>query len=551
MFRRILTSLCILLACAVQAQAGSIRSININLSLDREGNGHFTEIWDINADEGTEWYLVKSNLRNMSVRDFSVSENGVVFTDDGEWNVDRSLRKKAGKYGIVHGKDGVELCWGLGSMGGHVFTVRYTITGAVQTLRDYDMLHMQLVSPGLSSRPEKVTVKISAEGVPLSADNCRVWGFGFEGSSSLEDGQAVYRSLERFRSKSSVIALLRFDKGIFYSPNALDRDFNDVLSYALEGSSYDKKTALGEEDDDDFDGWMVLAFTFAWSLLSILLVIIAVKAHYKSILGVPSMRHIDWCRDVPFKGDVLEGEFVWRKLKSGAAQDSQLAGAMILRMVERGLLSVSRDQHDKVEFHFNDNASFEGLPACYKGLYDMMKEASGSDVILQDREFSRWSKSHYKRVNKWCISTSNDAMTQLKNDSYMLTSGKFSDEGKMEARTLVGFCKFLKDFTLVGERTTREVGLWNDYLVFGMIFGIADKIAKELADIDPKVFSETVYADPNTARQIIWMTHRMGYAITNASASAQMKTASGGFGGMTSFGGGGGFSGGGFGGGAR
>ena len=487
----------------------------------------------------------------MSVRDFSVSENGVVFTDDGEWNVKRSLRQKSGKYGIVHGKDGVELCWGLGSMGDHVFTVRYTITGAVQTLRDYDMLHMQLVSPGLSSRPEKVTVKISAEGVPLSTDNCRVWGFGFEGGSSLEDGQAVYRSIERFRSKSSVIALLRFDKGIFYSPNALDRDFNDVLSYALEGSSYDKKTALGEEDDDDFDGWMVLAFTFAWSLLSILLVIIAVKAHYKSILGVPSMKHIDWCRDVPFKGDVLEGEFVWRKLKSGAAQDSQLAGAMILRMVERGLLSVSRDSNDKVEFHFNDSASFDGLPACYKELYDMMKEASGADVILQDREFSRWSKSHYRRVSKWCISTSNDAMAQLKKHSYMSASGKFSDEGKMEARTLVGFCKFLKDFTLVGERTTREVGLWNDYLVFGMIFGIADKIAKELADIDPKVFSETVYADPTTARQIIWMTHRMGYAITNASASAQMKTASGGFGGMTSFGGGGGFSGGGFGGGAR
>ena len=162
MFRRILTSLCVLLACVLQTQAGSIRSISINLSLDREGNGHFTEIWDINADEGTEWYLVKSNLRNMSVRDFSVSEGGVLFEDDGEWNVRRSLKQKAGKYGIVHGKDGVELCWGLGSMGNHIFTVRYTITGAVQTLRDYDMLHMQLVSPGLSSRPEKVTSSITA-----------------------------------------------------------------------------------------------------------------------------------------------------------------------------------------------------------------------------------------------------------------------------------------------------------------------------------------------------------------------------------------------------
>ncbi|MBP5172735.1 MAG: DUF2207 domain-containing protein, partial [Bacteroidales bacterium] len=293
MIRRILTSLCVLLACASLAYAGTIRSININVSLDREGNAHFTEIWDINADEGTEWYLVKSNLRNMSVRDFSVSENGVRFTDDGEWNVKRSLKQKAGKYGIVHGKDGVELCWGLGSMGDHIFTVRYTITGAVQTLRDYDMLHMQFVSPGLSSRPEKVTVKISAEGVPLSADNCRIWGFGFTGNASLEDGQAVYRSLERFKYKSSVIALLRFDKGIFYSPNALDRDFDDVLEYALEGSSYDKKTALGEEDDDDISGWVLLMGTVFWFLFSILLVIIAVKAHYKSILGVPSMKHID------------------------------------------------------------------------------------------------------------------------------------------------------------------------------------------------------------------------------------------------------------------
>ncbi|MBR6458160.1 MAG: DUF2207 domain-containing protein, partial [Bacteroidales bacterium] len=546
MLRRVALSICVLLAFALQASAGSIRSISINVSLDREGSAHFTEIWDIHADDGTEWYLVKSNLRNMSVRDFSVSENGVLFTDDGEWNVRRSLSQKAGKYGIVRGKDGVELCWGLGSMGDHVFTVRYTITGAVQTLRDYDMLHMQLVSPGLSSRPEKVSVKISAEGVPLSADNCRIWGFGFEGNASLEDGQAVYRSTERFRSKSSVIALLRFDKGIFYSPNALDRDFNDVLSYALEGSSYDKKAALGEEDEgDDIAAFAMVIMALSWILTAVLLVIIAVKAHYKSILGVPSMKNIDWCRDVPYGGDVLEGEFVWRKLRSGAAQDSQLAGAMILRMVEKGWLSVSRDPRDKVEFHFNDQASFDELPASYKGLYDMMKEASGADVILQDKEFSRWSGPHYKRVNKWCISTSNDAMKLLKDHSFMMSSGRFTDEGKQEARTLAGFYKFLKDFTLVGERTTREVGLWNDYLVFGMIFGIADKIAKELADIDPKVFSETVYADPTTARQIIWMTRRMGYAITNASASAQMKTASGGFGGATSFGGGGGFSGGG------
>ncbi|MBO4605135.1 MAG: DUF2207 domain-containing protein [Bacteroidales bacterium] len=537
-----------LLAWACIAQAGVIRSININLSLDREGNAHITEIWDLDADEGTEWYLVRENLDGMSVRDFRVSEGGVQFEDVGEWNVSRSLRQKAGKCGIVHKKNGVELCWGLGSMGDHLFTASYVMTGAVRTLRDYDMLHLQLVSPGLSSRPEKVSVRISAEGVPLSEDNCRLWGFGFNGNAFLQDGSAVYRSTEQFRRNSSVIALLRFNKGIFYSSNALDKEFDEVLTRALDGSSYDKSAALGEDDND---GWYLFMFTMFWSLLSVLLVIIGVKAHYKSVLGVPSMRNIDWCRDVPFKGDILEGEFVWRKLRSGAAQDSQLAGAMILRMVERGLLTVGRDRDDKVEIHFASNPSFDGLPACYKGLWDMMKEASGEDEILQDKEFSRWSRSHTRRVSKWCTSSVEDAVDLMKADSYMSASGKFFESGKDEARKLVGFNKFLKDFTLLDERGTREVGLWNDYLVFAMIFGIADKVAKELSDIDPKVFSETVYADPYTARQIIWMTNRMGYAITNASASAQMKTASSGLGGFTSFGGGGGFSGGGFGGGAR
>ena len=550
MMKRILLIIAALAAFASSAGAVEIRSIDIAVSLSPDGSAHFTEIWDITADRGTEWYLVKSNLRGMSVTDFSVSENGVMFTNEGDWDVQRSLSRKAGRCGIVRGKDGVELCWGLGSMGAHIFTVRYTITGAVQSLQDYDIFHFQLVSPGLTGRPEKVTAKISADGVPLSDSNTRLWGFGFVGESSLEDGRAVYRSTERFRDNSSVIVLLRLDKGIVASPNAREIHFNEVLSEALEGSSYDKSVALGE-DEEDVDGWIILLGMLTSMLMSIGLIVAGVRFHYRSLLGVPSKKNIDWCRDVPYKGDVLQAEFVWRQLASGVSQDSPLAGAMILRMVERGHIIVGRDRDDKVEFRFNPDVSFDGLPSSYKALYDMMLEASGSDSVLQDKEFPRWSKSHTRRINKWYTTLRKEALESLSAGGYASASGKFNDTGREENRKLVGFNKFLKDFTLVGERTARDVGLWNDYLVFGLLFGLADKVAKELSSVDPQVFSETVFVDPGTARQIIWMTNRMGYAITNASASAQMKAASGGFGGGTSFGGGGGFSGGGFGGGAR
>ena len=35
-----------------------------------------------------------------------------------------------------------------------------------------------------------------------------------------------------------------------------------------------------------------------------------------------------------------------------------------------------------------------------------------------------------------------------------------------------------------------EVTLWRNYLVFAALIGIADKVAKELKDIDPVVFEK-------------------------------------------------------------
>jgi len=101
-----------------------------------------------------------------------------------------------------------------------------------------------------------------------------------------------------------------------------------------------------------------------------------------------------------------------------------------------------------------------------------------------------------------------------------------------------------------------EVRLWQDYLVYGSLFGIAGKVAKQLKDIDPVLFEQTVVYDYTTFDTILSMTNNMARAITNASYVRPAPTRSsssswGGFGGGTSFGGGGGFSGGGFGGGAR
>ena len=81
-------------------------------------------------------------------------------------------------------------------------------------------------------------------------------------------------------------------------------------------------------------------------------------------------------------------------------------------------------------------------------------------------------------------------------------------------------------------------------------------MAKELKDIDPRVFEQVMAYDYTMFNDVVRMTNNLGRSITNAryapqSFSGPSRGGFGGFGGGTSFGGGGGFSGGGFGGGVR
>ena len=89
------------------------------------------------------------------------------------------------------------------------------------------------------------------------------------------------------------------------------------------------------------------------------------------------------------------------------------------------------------------------------------------------------------------------------------------------------------------------------YLVFVALFGIADKVAKQLKDINPELFTQVVNCDMDTFVLLLLRSNMLSNAILNTSVNYAASQAVQGLGGHSSFGGGGGFSGGGFGGGSR
>ena len=562
----------------------SIRDVDITLTLLPDGTASIHERWDVCAADGTEWYLVRGNLGDIEIGNLAVSdESGRAYVDEGSWDTQRGIAEKAGRCGIVRKRDGAEICWGIGSLGDHVFDVSYTMSRSVKSLNDYDMLHLQTVSPGLSSPPRHVRVTVRAQQHQFDTANTRAWGFGFAGRVDFRDGAVVYESTEPFVRNSSVIVLLRFDKGMFDSQSRQYRDFADALAVAMEGADF------GSDSDSGVGGGFARLVAIFVATVAGMCVIAAWSrsARRRKILGMkPS--EVPWNREIPFGGDLEASAYTLAKLgeSSGGSGDT-LAAALILRMIYRGDLSVAKDSRERVEISFSaagagaaagsgDGSGADGSSGsadsavvgsagsgsagpgsgsdqAAEELREMMLKASGADKVLQHNEFSRWAKRHAHEVAGWSSRALVFGRNSLRDQKYIYGSA-YTPAGQSEARKLLGLKKFLQDFTLMGEKDTIEVILWQDYMVYGALFGIADKVAEQLRDINPDLFAEVMDYDYTTMHQLLFQTRLLSAAITNSRAAVAAEAAqqsARGFGGGTSFGGGGGFSGGGFGGGSR
>ncbi len=542
----------ILSLTAVPLCAGSdVDSLRINVELRDDGAAVVTETWRIDvSDDITEWYLVADNMGLMTIEDLRVSdETGNEYLNEGEWDVNRSRARKAGRCGLVTKSDGYEICWGVGSSGWHTYTVRYLLTGLVKGHEDMDGFNHMFVARDLGSSPQSIILTIRKPGVAFTAENTKVWAFGFRGEINVEDGVVVARTTEPFTGRSALIAMVGFEKGLFHPALTESCTFDEVRRTAMEDSDYHEPD---EKGDGDF--WLGL---FA-GLCIVLSVFVSVKVIVKTIkrkrelLG-GGMKDVAWFRDAPLGGNLKKSSNILLAFSGNTMQERQnLIAAYITRLFYRGAFEIvpqpgkskplMKIKDLEIDSH-DDSCSDTGLES---RLYSFIKEAAGEDGILQKSELQRWADRHGEDLYDWGQDAQNGA-----------TIWTITPE---DARQVFGLRRFLKDFTLIKDRGVVEVKLWNDYLIFASLYGLADQLMKDFRKVCPEYFTLSSAAellDDDMATLVIWnminMTSRNfnTAAMTYGASRSDSGSSWSGGGGMSSWGGGGGFSGGGSGGGGR
>ena len=536
--------LLVLLASATSLMAGpELQRLDIRVVLSRNGDAHITETRQMDIDwEGTECYIVIGNLDGSELRDFSVTdETGRQYDYQDSWDVDEDRDWKEGKCGINETSNGYELCWGLGEEGDRTYITSYTVTNLVKGFNDADGFNYMFVAQGINPYPEHVKLTIVAEddSTFISPENTGIWAFRYRGDISFVGNSIVAESNEPFESRSAMIVMCRFEKGMFEPMHCYDNNFEDLKQRAFEGSDYD-------DSDYDWEGILMLVFfVIAFVVIPVITFVsqlIIVWYHRRKV-----NKNLLWYRDIPYKGNLHKANDVLNAYRYFGSNYNNLLSACILKLINMGAISIEQrlNQNGKTEHNFviKELADREQQPKLLRMVHQIFKDAAGDDTILEPRELKSWMKSSYNQ-------SYTESFVQTLHSKRSIF--EFDDELD-EVRKLFGLKKFLKEFSLLDERHVNEVSLWKDYMIYATLFGIAEQVIKDMKKINPEYFNmdqvASQMADDMTL-PLIYSTMHNSTSRAAANMAAREARASGG-GGHSSWGGGGGFSGGGFGGGVR
>ena len=180
-----------------------------------------------------------------------------------------------------------------------------------------------------------------------------------------------------------------------------------------------------------------------------------------------------------------------------------------------------------------------------------MMYVASIDGILENKEFERWCKRSYEKILGWFDNILEEQREILVSDGLIKREKRraFSDkyvstpELKEIAISLAGLKRFLLDYTLIMQREAIEVELFEDYLIYAQMMGIAKQVSKQFKELYPDMIQQTHYGSYDN---IVYINYCASSGISSAnSARAAAENYSSGGGGFSSGGGGSGSFGGG------
>ena len=541
-----LFTILLILILQTQSNANTINKIDMDVYIDNNGNASITEVWDSSLTQGTEGYRSYTELGNSTISNFSVSDDsGRTYETTSYWRTSASFDEKAYKCGINYISNGVELCWGISEYGSRKYTLKYDISNFVTQYTDTQGIYFNFLN--IDQVVGEAIISIHSN-TPFSLDNARIWAFGNDGSINFVEGCIALDSGGRLSSSQYMVALVRFQSNIFTTSNTSNKSFDDIYDSAFSDvtdSDYVENQNISDGIDKEKPAkkrigikeliiYLIrLPFRIVISPLSWIIGLVILrkvkgktwfwgsgKASGQLNFGqdgnvLPNDSQIEYWREVPCNKDLVKAYWVcyeYSVVPKSTLQEG-IIGAILLKWIKNEYITVSKTK--KGLFSFKDNNYAIDFTKMTQGdneieneLFKMLVTASGTNKILEAKEFSKWSKKHYNEVNYWfrniyykakdhleqqgLITTRTEETEAMFGRTKTITIKDVSPQLREEAIRMKGLKKYLLDYSMIPQREHIEVHLWEEYLIFAQLLGIADKVEEQFSKLYPNFNQETL-----------------------------------------------------------
>lgn len=521
------------------ASGDAINQLNIDVVIDQSGDATITETIDLMASQGSEFYQVMNRMNQKELKMISVVRDQTVqYAPLEDWDPDALTPEQKYNHFGIHDKGDAnyELCFGIDHQQ-HTYTMVYHVTHFVNQYKDATGINYNFFE--LSIPVKKASIVISAP-QEFHKNNTEIYGFGYDGQVNFEAGKI------KMVSSGDIKRMQLFSKTSIpfasYDTTYDQKTYQSLLKDAKEGSDYD-------------DGVSVLAifmgiFVFILAVVGVLLYALGEQGneHIKKYikLSKKDKENLPNFHDIPTHYLLYADFLVNQTGLNKKYHNPKLIAAYMLKMI--------RDHH----------VEFEGEKKQYtvvfveppedenaKELYEIMREAANDENKATRKALEKHMNSRYKLLYNWFDHLYLHQKTYLHDHGHL-------HKNKIDAKTVedihhtYGLYKFLKDQDNMDEKKVLDVMLWDDYLIYATLFDIADEVKKQLGEVHPDYYQQSVYqSDYDTIYwSMLWANSVMRASNSGYSLHEQQVRSSGG-GGWSSMSGGGGFSSGGGGGGIR
>lgn len=544
-----------------------------------------------------------SGITNVTVREITKGQN-INFTNTDEWayHVEKDhyygTKNEDGNFEIGWGV-GLD-----NSSDTRQYEISYTVKDAITKYEDFSELYWQFVGEDFEINSKKIKGTIYLPSNVSSKDDIKVWGHteDLNGTIYVTDLNKIEFELDNFRSGRYVEIRTLFPTKLITSSGRIKN--TEILQMAInEETKWADKANARRERNEVISRLLPKILIAICAIINIILIIVYVKKamkykkYLKTLNKYEPTTKLEYYRDLPDEnstpGEAMK--ILDINIESFTPTNfGKVFSATILDLSLKGYLRIEQEKRkvgkDIINIHVLKQVS-DGLKPSEERIMTFIRDAAKEEKVITLEKLEKYIEKYPSKTETLLKETYKSVNNQLINeqiiDSQMQKEYKKYKEsqigyivaiifllcftliafivpiiifvidaimcGKIAKRLNVltqkgidlqeqwkGLKKYMEDFSMLDKREVPELVIWEKYLVYATVFGIADKVIKQLKMVYPNFEEITNGINTYTYMNIMMHTNfssSFSNAISTSIASATYSSGSGSGGGFSSGGG--------------